>query len=303
MAAETELETESITGSGMAKTEADRRCVLSHFQARTLLEARNTGVTEVECSLDLNISTDMLSVSADGVVLPDESTLSWAVLTEVEKTPNSCFVAENGEVSKIRTFSEETQRYYSLMPTSGAPTMLISGIPMHRIKGTDPHKDTLEKIKAAKPIFGPVLDTATGLGYTAIAAAAKADHVTTVEFDPAALEVARLNPWSQRLFDNPKITQRLGDSYDVVPELDDGTFARIIHDPPMFNLAGHLYSEDFYADLYRVLRRNGKLFHYIGDPDSKSGANVTRGAIRRLQAVGFRKVQRRPRAFGLVAVK
>ncbi len=295
MAAEPEIET--------VKTDPNRHCVLSHFQARTLLEARKAGMAAAECSLDLNISTDTLAVTADGVVLPDKSRLSWAVLTEIEETPNSCFVTEHGEAHKIRTFSEETQRFYSLMPTSGAPTMLISGIPMHRIKDTDPHKDTLEKIKAAKPIFGPVLDTATGLGYTAIAAAATAEHVTTIEFDPAALEVARLNPWSRHLFDNPKITQRLGDSYDVIPEFDDSAFARIIHDPPMFNLAGHLYSEDFYAELYRVLRRNGKLFHYIGDPDSRSGANVTRGAIRRLQAVGFRKVQRRPRAFGVVAVK
>ncbi len=229
--------------------------------------------------------------------------MTWEALAEIEETPNSCFVVEGGEIFKIRSFSEETQRYYSLMPTTGAPTMLISGIPMHRIKDTDPHKDTLEKIKAAKPIFGPVLDTATGLGYTAIEAAKAADHVTTIEFDPAALEVARLNPWSCDLFDNPKITQRLGDSYDVVPEFDDGSFARIVHDPPMFNLAGHLYGADFYAELYRVLRRNGKLFHYIGDPDSKSGANVTRGAIRRLQEVGFRRVQRHPRAFGVVAIK
>ena len=181
--------------------------------------------------------------------------------------------------------------------------MLISGIPMHRIKNTDPQRDTAEKIKAARPIRGRMLDTATGLGYTAIAAAKQADHVTTIEFDPTTLEICRQNPWSADLFDNPNITQRIGDSYDVAPEFEDGYFNGIIHDPPMFNLAGHLYSGDFYGELYRVLANKGRLFHYIGDPNSKSGANITRGVIRRLHDVGFRRVQKRPRAFGVVAVK
>ena len=65
---------------------------------------------------------------------------------------------------KIQFFSEQTNQLYSLMPTERAPTMLISGIPMHRIKNTDPHADTLEKIKTIAPITGHVLDTATGLG-------------------------------------------------------------------------------------------------------------------------------------------
>jgi predicted methyltransferase len=99
------------------------------------------------------------------------------------------------------------------------------------------------------------------------------------------------------------VTQRIGDSNDVVPEFEDGAFDGIIHDPPMFSLAGHLYGADFYAELHRVLAKRGRLFHYIGDPNSRSGANVTRGVIRRLNEVGFRKVQRRPRAFGVVAVK
>jgi predicted methyltransferase len=66
---------------------------------------------------------------------------------------------------------------------------------------------------------GQVLDTATGLGYTAIEAAKTAAHVTTIELDPTALEVARCNPWSQALFDNPKIMQRIGDSFDVAETL------------------------------------------------------------------------------------
>jgi len=76
------------------------------------------------------------------------------------------------------------------MPTDGAPTMLLSGIPMHRFKDTDPHADTLCKIEALFPVTGQALDTATGLGYTAIQLAHRA-RVITIEFDPPVLEIAR----------------------------------------------------------------------------------------------------------------
>ena len=87
---------------------------------------------------------------------------------------------------------------------------------MHRIKDTNPHQDTLNKIKAIAPIKGDVLDTTTGLGYTAIEAAKRPDDVTTIEIDPMAQEIARLNPWSQALFNNPKITQVIGDAFDEI---------------------------------------------------------------------------------------
>jgi hypothetical protein len=179
--------------------------------------------------------------------------------------------------------------------------MLISGIPMHRIKETDPGRDTAAKIRAAGPFHGPVLDTATGLGYTATAAARSGVPVTTIELDPTVLEICRMNPWSAGLFDTPGITQRLGDAGEVAADLPDGAFAHIVHDPPMFGLAGHLYGAAFYAHLFRILRPRGKLFHYIGNPDSPSGKITTAGVIRRLQEVGFVRVQRAPDAFGVVA--
>ena len=174
---------------------------------------------------------------------------------------------------------------------------------MHRIKDTDPLRDTREKIKAARPVTGRVLDTHTGLGYTAIEAARTADHVLTIEIDPTVLEIAAENPWSRDLFHNPKITRRLGDCFDVVDELPDGAFDRVIHDPPAFSLAGHVYSRDFYEELYRVLHRRGRLFHYIGNPDSPSGKSVTQGVVRRLKEAGFSRVDPAPRAFGVVASK
>jgi hypothetical protein len=127
--------------------------------------------------------------------------------------------------------------------------------------------------------------------------------VVTVELDPAVLEIARVNPWSKELFDNPAITQHLGDSFDVVEGFEDGSFARILHDPPTFKLAGHLYGGAFYAELYRVLQQGGRLFHYVGDPESRTGHSTTRGVIRRLQEAGFSRVMGRPKAFGVLAYK
>ena len=82
---------------------------------------------------------------------------------------------------------------------------------------------------------------------------------------------------------------------------EDESFTCIIHDPPTFSLAGDLYSGEFYRQLHRRLRRKGRLFHYIGDLESRSGRNVARGVVRRLQEAGFARVVRRPRAFGVVA--
>jgi predicted methyltransferase len=121
--------------------------------------------------------------------------------------------------------------------------------------------------------------------------------------DPVALIIAKSNPWSQTLFEDPRITQKLGDSYEVINEFETGCFTCIIHDPPAFSLAGHLYGSELYIELYRVLREGGRLFHYIDNPESKSGRNTTRGVKQRLIDAGFRSVKRRPRAFGVVATK
>ncbi len=181
--------------------------------------------------------------------------------------------------------------------------MLIAGFTMHRIVDTDPMADTLKKIATITPITGRVLDTATGLGYTAIEAAKTAEEVITIELDRGANEIARLNPWSRALFDNPRIKQIMGDAFEVVPTFADESFSRIIHDPPVFSLAGELYSGVFYAQLFRILKRGGRLFHYIGDLNSKSSGTVTRGVLKRLGEAGFTRIVRHPEAYGVVAYR
>ncbi len=270
--------------------------------------ARARGGGTFEISLDLGLSQCTLHPEARVLRLPDGIILDWEDIAAVAADENGCYRLEvSGEACtprKVQGYSDLTGRTYSLYPTSGAPTMLVSGLPMHRIKDTDPHRDTLEKIKAARPV-GNVLDTCTGLGYTAIEAARLANvaRVTTIELDPVVLQICRNNPWSQGLFDNPKIAQVIGDSFDEIAGFPDNTFTRIIHDPPYLSLAGDLYSLEFYEQACRVLSRNGRLFHYIGDPDSKSGRSTTAGVIQRLERAGFHRIERAPRAFGVVASK
>jgi uncharacterized protein len=277
--------------------------VLSHWQARQLIEARKNGQSVVTVSLDLNLTESEVKLQPENVLLPTDERLDWKSIEEISNNQTACYYVQENVPKAIKGFSEYSGQVYGLMPTTSAPTMLISGIPMHRIKDTNPHQDTLNKIKAVAPVKGDVLDTTTGLGYTAIEAAKTARHVTTIEIDPMAQHIARLNPWSRALFNNPKITQVIGDAFDKIQKLSAESFSVIIHDPPMFSLAGDLYSLAFYQQAFRVLKHNGRIFHYIGDPESKTGARVTKGVLRRLQEAGFARVTRAASAFGVVAHK
>ncbi len=275
--------------------------VLSHIQAGALLDGRERSQSSLLTTLDLGLSRVEVELTADGVAFNGTLLLDWdAVRTIIHQSP-MCFLVEDGEVFKIHRFSEELSRPYSLMATAGWPTLVNAGFTMHRIVGIDPGQDTLEKIRALGTPRGRVLDTTTGLGYTAIAAVRQANEVITVELDPLVLEIARLNPWSRELFENPRISQRVGDSADLIEEFPDRHFTQIIHDPPTLSLAGGLYGGAFYRQLFRVLRPGGTLFHYVGNPASRQGGMVAKGVSRRLHEAGFAKVTSRPRAFGVVA--
>jgi uncharacterized protein len=293
--------------------------VLSHVQAEALLAARkeaaagldisamslDISAVSLDISLDLNKSKTVVSLTETGVTLLEEITLTWEEIAEIaDHTATSFIVYPNGAIEKIQFFSEETRRVCSLRPTlTGAPTLWLAGFPMHRIKNTDPWSDTEAKIATLAPISGRVLDTATGLGYTTILAARSALSVTTIEIDPAVLDVCKRNPWSQELFSNPRITSKLGDSYEVIQTFTVGEFQFLFHDPPTIQLAGDLYSGTFYKECFRVLAKKGKMFHYIGDPESRQGSSLTKGVIKRLREAGFVKVTLAPEAFGVVAFK
>jgi len=277
--------------------------ILSSIQTRPLLEARKHGHRVAETSLDLGISTTSVTLSPEGVDYATGERLDWASVEKISQHKARCYTISAQGMQPAQTFSKATNRLCSLLPTQGAPSMLIAGFVMHRIKELDPWQHAQRMIAALAPVSGCVLDTATGLGYTAILAAREASGVTTIELDPAVQAIARLNPWSQELFTNPKITQVMGDACEVVPTFANESFGRIMHDPPTLKLAGELYSGAFYRELYRILKRGGRLFHYIGDPNSRASSGLTRGVVRRLQEAGFSRVVRRREAYGVVAYK
>jgi uncharacterized protein len=279
---------------------------LSRFSILPLLAARQSGLSELAVSPDLNRSKVLVALTEAGAIFPEGITLSWEALGEIVGSKHGCFSVEatSGEVRPIRVFSGSTKRYYSLYGTeAGPPTLLISGIPMHRIKNIDPLRSSQAMVTALGRCLGQVLDTATGLGYTALGLARAATKVITVEWDPAAHEICRASPWSDGLFTSPNLETRLGDSFEVVQGFSDGQFSGILHDPPTLALAGQLYSGEFYRRLHRVLQKRGRLFHYIGDPESRTGASTTAGVIKRLKEAGFIKILPAPEAFGVACEK
>ncbi len=278
-----------------------REYVLSSYEVHPLLEARRRVPTEVEVPVNLGKARVRAYLSPEGVHFPGNVLLTWEDANTIVAHENVCYRVTVEGIHPLHVFSPFTGRVVTLYPTGGAPTVTLSGIPMHRIKGTDPWRDTQAKMKAARP-HGRVLDTCMGLGYTAIQAAARSEFVLTVELDPAVITLAKYNPWSEDLFTSSVIHVVQADVFDLIRVLPDAWFSVVIHDPPMFSLAGNLYGREFYKEVYRVLRPRGRFFHYIGSPEKKMARSVTRGVMQRLREVGF-KVRETPRAFGVVGLK
>lgn len=277
--------------------------VLSRIQAEELLQAKANGLERAMASLDLGLSQQEVRLDQSGIVSGNQRLLAWEQLQAIADSENGCFKVQKNAIEEIRGYSESSRRVFSLFSTSEAPALLISGFTMHRCKDISPRRAALEMVRAAAPVRGRVLDTATGLGYTAIAAAQSAAAVISIELDPGSLEMARANPWSQELFNHPAISLIAGDSNEEIAKFPDEYFSIIIHDPPSLSLAGDLYGETFYRQAWRVLSANGRMFHYLGDPKSVLGGRVTRGVVQRLQAAGFRRIVPKPFAYGVLACK
>ena len=276
--------------------------ILTHRQARALLDAAKNGAPAATLSLDLGRTETTVPFTA-GVPEVGGAPLAAGVLAKIASAPNKCFRIVDGEARPMVVFSASTGWVRTLWPTADAPTTVVAGFPMHRVQGTTPLHDSRAKVRALGRPRGRVLDTATGLGYTAIELAQAWRQVDTVEIDPAALELARLNPWSRPLFERGNITLHVGDAVALTRTFETGVFAAVLHDPPTLPLAGALYAGAFYAELRRILKPRGRLFHYVGDPDSRAGARATAGVLRRLAHAGFENVRRYPRAFGVTAVR
>jgi len=312
---------------------------MTSVQAFQLLEAKKKRHNEVEISLDLNMSKTLRTKSTERVfehrqkslvylelkkqrshpaifeiskskikiqssqfIFPDNQRLEESQLKKPIKDDASCFLVKDNSLIKIQLFSDETNKFYKLVPTKDAPTMEISGIRMHVTKEMSPMEDTSKKIESISPFKGIVLDTCMGLGYTAIAASKQADLAITCEKDENVMEMARLNPWSKELFSNKKINILKTNIFDEIKVFKSSMFDAIIHDPPRLSLASELYSLNFYKQLFRVLKNNGKMYHYTGSPGSKNRKiNLAGNVSKRLKQAGFRNIQKAH--YGLTASK
>jgi hypothetical protein len=274
--------------------------LLSHFQASRLLAARDTGAATVRSSFDLERTVVDVALDDQGA-RHGSVRVDWASVEHIAESDAVCFALEGGQVAPVRIFSQASDRTFQLWPTQSSPALLISGFLMHRVRDVAPHEGAERMVRALGRLRGRVLDTTSGLGYAAMAAAHSASEVVSIEVEPAVRELARRNPWSQPLFESPKLQLLDGDSAELITTFEPESFAAVVHDPPAINLAGELYSAAFYAALRRVLARRGKLFHYIGDAQSASGGRTTRGVIRRLHEAGFTRVSVVPSAFGVLA--
>ncbi len=241
-------------------------------------------------TLDLGFSVSPILISGREIYLEEyDEVLKIDYLKEMRIKENSVYIIENGMLKEISLYSNG--KYYRLMAVRNckAPTLEINGIHMHRIKGICPWDDAASKVKMLGIRKSDlVLDTCTGLGYTAIASLRfGARKVYTIEIDENVLTISGLNPWS-RFLENENIIILLGNTFDAIDYFKDYIFDKVIHDPPRFSLAGELYSEKFYHKLFRVIKPKGKLFHYVGKPGEAIGRkSITKGVINRLMKVGF----------------
>eukprot|EP01039_Chlorochromonas_danica_P002650 gene2650-2894_t len=300
---------------------------ISHHEAKALLALHSKcqyeakPKVEVKASIDLSFSKSPLLLTKEGVHLKreDEALLAtWPEVKDISSKTNNCFALydDGSKPWKISTMSPVTGYAASLCPplsAPGGPTLLLAGFTMHRIAGEEmnPIIDTQHKLRS---IFIPsgsrVLDTCMGLGYTAIGAGQLVSKgegggkVTTCEVDPASLEMCAYNPWSRGLFDGSlPIEIVMGDVSQHARSWPDGSFDVIIHDPPARALCkeSDLYGEAFYSELYRLLAKpRGRLFHYIGNPNSREAGRLFRGVQDRLRLAGFKNVATDKEAFGVV---
>jgi uncharacterized protein len=274
---------------------------LSTFEVAPLLAARAQRLERVQGSADLRRSQGPVELAAADVRFAHGPPIRWDTLERIHARGQQCFRIDDGGLEHaIAEFSTTTGWMRSLYPTRGWPTTIVAGFNMHRMEDIDPGEDTRRKAAPLLTCRGPVLDTATGLGYTAIALGRDATRVVTFDRDPTAITIARQNPWSQGLFAG-NIEVHEVDVRDGLATLPPEHFGAILHDPPSLRLAGELYGLAFYSSLHRVLRPGGKLSHYIGNPATKTGASTTHGVMERLRNAGFRRVQARPDAYGVVA--
>ncbi|MBS0225176.1 MAG: SAM-dependent methyltransferase, partial [Proteobacteria bacterium] len=224
-----------------------------------MLAARDSGASTWSGSLDLGRSTGEVQLSASdweyrGMRYPwpgklKDRTIHWW----------------DGE--EFVTVSRYAGKLIKLVPTEwDVPTFEIDGIKMLPSAKESPLDDARRKVALIQPAGKTVLDTCGGLGYFAACCLdAGVARMQSFEKNEDVLWLRTINPWSpdpEAEESDRRLQLTHGDVSIAIAQLPDASFDAALHDPPRFGIAGELYSQVFYNELARVLRRGGRLFHY-----------------------------------------
>ena len=258
--------------------------LLTRPLAEALLAARDAGARTWAGSLDLGRSTDEVALDRD----------AWEWRGQRHPYPGklkdrTIYFRHGDDFAPVSRYS---RALIKLIPTDwGAPTFEIDGIKMLPTAKVSPFEDARRKVALIAPRGMVVLDTCGGLGYfAACCLEAGGARIHSFEKNEDVLWLRMLNPWSP---DPDESGGRLqlthADVSQAIAQFADASMDAILHDPPRFGIAGELYSQVFYDQLARVLRRGGRMFHYTGAPNAlTSGRDVPREVAKRLEKAGFR---------------
>jgi predicted methyltransferase len=274
-----------VAAAGSPAVPHDPGPVLIRSTSQALASARDAGAAELTASFDLGRSQTTAQLAADG--------WTWQGRRYPYPGPlkDRTIYAWDGE--GFEPVSQFSGSLIKLVPTVwGTPTFEIDGIKMLPTARESPLDDARRKVALVEPRGKVVLDTCGGLGYfAACCLEAGAARVVSFEKNEDVLWLRSCNPWSpdpEAPASGGRLQLAQGDVGHEIRKLGDGSVDAVLHDPPRFGIAGELYSQAFYGQLARVLKRGGLMFHYTGSPNRlTSGRDVPREVARRLEKAGF----------------
>ncbi len=258
-----------------------RHPLITRSVADAILAARAAGNRTAWCSLDLQRSST--SVELDGTGWRWEG----STYTSPEKCRDRTIYHWDGDA--FQPVARYSDSLIKLIPTAwGPPTFEIDGIKMLPTAHVSPYADARAKVAMIEPLGKSVLDTCGGLGYFAAwCLQGGAVRVESFEKNPDVIWIRGLNPWSPP--PQARLTLTPGDIVQHIGQMPSASFDAALHDPPRFGIAGELYSQHFYEQLFRVLRSGGRLFHYTGSPNKRTSNRDVASEVRaRLDGAGFR---------------